>query len=218
VLALVLPLPAQSHQGAVRLPARRVVRRGAFWLLAGAILLAGMTELGPSNWLPAFVEQAAAGSRRAGALGLLAFGVTMAAGRLTTSAVIHRVGARGLFLAGGALCAAALLLASVPRGPAWSAAWLALLGFGVAGFWPTILACAGDRFPRAGASMFSLLAATGNSGGILAPIAIGFVGEHAGLHAAMRMLALAPVGAVALVWFVVERSRPSSLGEAPRPA
>jgi len=243
LLVLVLPLPAQAHEGAQRLPARQIVRRGAFWLLVGAIFMSGVTELGPGGWLPAFVQKAAEDSRAAaargqpspwaeaaqdsriadppgqataaektvhdsrlaGALGLLAFGVTMAVGRLTVSAVIYRLGVRRLFLVGGALCAMSLMMASLPVGSIWSAGWLALLGLGVAGFWPTIIATAGDRFPRAGASMFSLLSAAGNLGGVVGPVAIGLVADHSGLHIAMRVMALVPVATLVLIWSGVPR-------------
>ena len=239
LLTLVLPLPTQAHEGEERMPTRQVVRRGAFWLLMGAIFMSGVAELGPSGWLPAFVQQSAKdrrsaatsqaalaaqpvrdspaaaatqpalqaqadeGPRIVGALGLLAFGVTMAIGRLTVSAVIHRLGVRRLFLIGGALCTTSLVMASLPLGSIWSAGWLALLGLGVAGFWPTILATTGDRFPRAGASMFSLISATGNLGGVVGPVVIGLVADRAGLHLAMRLMALVPVAALVLVWFAV---------------
>jgi MFS family permease len=275
LLVLALPLPAHAHEGDRRMPARQVARRGAFWLLVGAIFMSGVTELGPGGWLPAFVRQSAqsrqsaatnrgamplpvrgeghvpethahapqtacehgtqdatpggeaqpaqAGSAAsapqpaaqaqneqenpvAGALGLLAFGVTMAVGRLTTSAVIHRLGVRRLFAIGGALCAASLAMASLPMGPIWSAGWLALMGLGVAGFWPTILATAGDRFPRAGASMFSILSATGNLGGVVGPVVIGLVADCWGLHSAMRLMALVPVAAMVLIGFAVHRN------------
>jgi MFS family permease len=258
LLVLVLPLPTQTHEGDERMPARQVVRRGAFWLLVGAIFMSGITELGPGSWLPAFVRQSAGEQRGAmplpvrgeghvpanhahppqtvcehgtqdastqaalqappdrvdpvaGALGMLAFGVTMAVGRLTVSAVIHRLGVRRLFVIGGALCAVSLVMASLPNipfgplGPIWSASWLALLGLGVAGFWPTILATAGDRFPKAGASMFSLLSATGNLGGVVGPVTIGLVADCSGLNLAMRLMALVPLAALALVWFAVPR-------------
>jgi MFS family permease len=255
LLILVLPLPAHAHEGDQRMPARQVARRGAFWLLVGAIFMSGVTELGPGGWLPAFVRQSAqeghsapttqpalaaragqagpaeATSRPAvqaqaeqeprvvGALGLLAFGVSMAVGRLTVSAVIQRLGVRRLFVIGGALCAVSLAMASLsresigsvswlaflPLGPIWSASWLALLGLGVAGFWPTILATAGDRFPRAGASMFALLSATGNLGGVVGPVTIGLVADRGDLYLAMRLMALVPVAALVLVWFAVRR-------------
>ena len=44
---------------------------------------------------------------------------------------------------------------------------LAVLGLGVSGLWPTILSLAGDRFPQAGASMYSLLHTSGNLGGLV---------------------------------------------------
>lgn len=201
VAVLVVPLPTQTHEGPDRLRARRVIRHGAFWLLLAAILLAGVAEIGPSAWLPAFVEQATGGTRQAGGLGLVFFGLTMAAGRLGTSALVGWLGPRRMFIAGAALSAACLLLsaycAAVLQSSLLTVGALTVLGLGVAGMWPTIVGCAGDKYPRAGASMYSLLAATGNFGGVIGPAAIGLASGSLGLGGAMAALAAAPVlGAV----------------------
>ncbi|MCG3178718.1 MAG: hypothetical protein BIFFINMI_01047 [Phycisphaerae bacterium] len=189
-----LPLPRQSHEaGSVREPTRRLLRRGPLLLLVLAIFLGGATELGPASWTPTLLERSIGGSRLLGGLVLILFGVTMAAGRLSCSFLVDRLGPRRMFLGGGAICAVSLLLASLPVGTGFTVFWLAVLGFGVAGFWPTILGCAGDRFPRAGASLYSVLSAAGNLSGVAAPVAMGFAGEAWGLPAAMRLLILAPL-------------------------
>ena len=64
-------------------------------------------------------------------------------------------------------------------GPAWSVFWLTVFGFGVSAFWPTIMACAGDRYPQAGASMYSLLAAAGCFGGAVGPMTVGLTADGA---------------------------------------
>ena len=194
-----LPLPRHSHEGPARAPTRRLVLTGPFIILFFGIFLAGVTELGPSSWLPAFVEGAAGDSRAQGGLGLLAFGVTMAVGRLFISTVVHRLGARRLFVISGAFCCASLLLASWPLGPWFKITWLAVLGLAVSGFWPTILGCAGDQFPKAGASLFSLLSAAGLGGGVAGPVAIGFIADHHSLNIAMAVLAVVPVIALILL-------------------
>jgi len=199
VAALFLPLPAQSHQGSDRLHTRRIVFSGPFVMLFLVMFLSGATELGPSAWLPAFIEKAIQGSRTQGGLGLMFFGATMAVGRLGASALVHRLGVKRLFAAEGILCSASLLLAAMPVGAWFSLCWLTVLGFCVACFWPTALAWAGDQFPRAGASMFSLLSAAGAFGGVAAPVAIGVIADRLSLNVAIALLAAAPLLALALV-------------------
>lgn len=196
VMAL-LALPSQSHEGRQRLPARQIVRTAAFAMLLLSIFLAGLTEIGPSSWLPGYIEQAIGGTRFEGGMGLLLFGVAMALGRLSNSALVNRLGPRRLFIIGGAICAGCLLLAALPLGQGrlaalWPVVWLTVLGLGVAGFWPTIMGCAGDRYPAAGASMFSLLSAAGNFGGVVGPHSIGLLGQSIGLRLGMAILAAAP--------------------------
>jgi len=199
VLVLILPLPGQSHAGPQRQPVRRLLGRGSFWLLMAAIFLGGAAEMGASGWLPNFIEEATKASRALSGLGLAAFGATMAVGRLAASFLAHRLGPRRLLLAGGLLCAIGLGLAALPVGAGLSIFWLAVAGLGVAGFWPTILGCAGDRFPRAGASMFSLLSAMGAAGCTIGPLAVGVIAEKSSLPVALGALAVAPLLALACI-------------------
>ncbi len=55
------------------------------------------------------------------------------------------------------------------------------MGLAVACLWPSMLAVAADRFPHGGASMFALLAAFGNGGGILMPWLVGVVSDAASM-------------------------------------
>ena len=190
---LFLRLPTSSYEGPTRLALRRILRKGPFLLIVGGIFLAGVTEMGPSSWLPNFVEEATHASQAIGGVGMLLFGVTMIAGRLSAAVMVERLGLRRFFVVGSVLCTASLLLAAAPVGTVFTISWLCVLGFGVAGFWPTILACAGDRFPQAGASMYSLLSASGCFGAAVAPIAIGLAAGHLGLAGAMAMLVVAPL-------------------------
>jgi len=201
-----LPLPRRLHSGSDRLPTRQLMRMRSFLLLLFAMLLSGITEIGPSQWLPAYIEEGISGTQTGGAIGLLVFGITMATGRVLNSYLIQRLSLRRYFLAGGVLCAAGLLLAAVPTTVFVTVVCLAIVGFGIAGFWPTILACAGDSFPKAGASMFSLMGAMGNSGGIVGPVLIGAVAERWGLRAGIGLLTVAPV-MLAIVLLVVLRNR-----------
>jgi fucose permease len=187
-----MPLPPHSHEGPARMPTRLVAGQVEFLILAAAIFLAGVTELGPSQWLPAYVEQAAGSARSTSALGLLLLGVMMAAGRLGNSYLARHAGPNTLVLAGAAVAATGLVLSALPA-PAWfTVACLAMLGLGVSGIWPSVLSLAGNRFPQAGAAMYSILSAGGNLGGLAGPLAIGLIAQAGGLRLAMGLLALCP--------------------------
>jgi fucose permease len=204
-------LPSHAHEGAERLTSRRLVRSPVFWILGATIFLTGVSELGPAQWLPAFVEKVASLSpdasaaadplraRRLGMIGMLLYGLAMTAGRTGSAWAARRFTASAMLSIGSAIVAGGLLLAcALPQ--AWAAiAFLAVSGLGVAALWPTTLALAGDRFPQAGASMFALLPAMGNLGGVTGPLVIGCVAEVASLRAGMAVLAAAPLLIILLV-------------------
>ncbi len=202
-LFALMPLPRHSHQGHQRMPVQQLLSHSAFVFVLLSIFMAGVTELGPSQWLPAYLEQAAGSSRSTSALGLLLLGLTMAAGRLGNSFVARHTNPRWLVSGGAAVSLIGLLLAALPSGPLPSIASLGLLGLGISGVWPSLLSLAGNRFPEAGATMYSLLSASGNLGGLVGPLTIGLVAQVAGLRLAMAALASAP--AAILVLAVVDR-------------
>ena len=56
-----------------------------------------------------------------------------------------------------------------------------------------MLAASADRFPQGGATMFALLAALGNAGGIFMPWAIGLAADRWTLKAGLAMSAACPL-------------------------
>jgi MFS family permease len=206
VLLLLIPLPPHCHEGPARMPSRLVVRHVEFLLLAGVIFLAGVTELGPSQWLPSYVEQATGSTRSTGALGLLALGTMMAAGRLGNSFLARHASPKALVRVGAAVAATGLVLSALPA-PAWcTVACLAMFGLGVSGIWPSVLSLAGNRFPQAGATMYCVLQTSGNVGGLVGPLALGLIAQGTGLRVAMGLLALCPV--LILLLLAIYRERP----------
>lgn len=215
VASAVLALPRQVHQGEVRLRARTLIRRPIFWLLAVAMILAAATEMGPANWLPSFVQGLAspgdptAGSNLLAGVGLVLFGSLMAAGRFMASAMETRLGVRRLLAGAAVACMVCLAAVALPFGTVYRVVCLGIVGFSVACLWPTLLAVAGDRFPQAGASMFSVLSAVGAIGCAAAPVALGCLGSLFGsLAPAMAALALAPA-LILIVSFRLRGSRRS---------
>ncbi len=199
VASALLVLPRQAHHGQVRVKVRSLVSRPIFWLFVLAMLMAGATEMGPFNWLPTFVQGLVPGksarmAELAAGAGTVLFGILMATGRFLTSARAGRWGIRPLLLITSSLCIICLAATALPLGVAYRTACVALVGLGVACMWPTLLAAAGDRFPDAGASMFSSLSAAGSLGCAAAPAVVGWVGQVSGsLPLAMASLTIAPV-------------------------
>ncbi|MAE60958.1 MAG: hypothetical protein CMJ49_06320 [Planctomycetaceae bacterium] len=207
VAVAVIRLPQQSHEGDDRQGTRQILSHGVFWLLSAGIMLGAITELGPAEWIASFIEIATEQMEQAetaAALGLLLFAVSMAVGRLCVSRIVDRLGARRLFVSACLVCVVCIVLAAAPLG-AWlgerldtwlTVFWLAALGFAVSGLWPTVLGCAGDRFPRGGASMFAMLGAMGSLGGFIGPVTIGAVADAHNLRVGLGVLAAAPLLAV----------------------
>lgn len=196
---LFLPLPAHSHEGPHRQRARRLVTLPSFIVPLAVIALAGMAELGPSQWLPAYVVKATGGSRGAGTLGLALLGMVMALGRFGNSYLANHFHPRQLLIMGAAVAGSGLVLASLPLPTPWVIAFFCLMGLGVAGLWPTTLALSANRFPSAGASMYSVLHASGTLGGLVGPIFIGIVSAGLGLSGGIAILAVAPTLIVVLL-------------------
>jgi MFS family permease len=215
VASAVLALPRQAHRGHVRLKARALALQPAFWLLALAMILAAVTEMGPANWLPSFIQTLAdpggpsGGTNLAAGIGLAVFGSLMAAGRFLTAAMEGRLGIRPVLASAAVVCTVCLAAVALPLGIVFQIICLGLVGFAVACLWPTLLAVAGDRFPQAGASMFSVLSAVGALGCAAAPAAVGWMGSALGsLAPAMAALAVAP----ALILVVAVRLRGGERG------
>ena len=209
-----IPLPAGAHEGGQRMEVWEYLRRGAYLLFILAMLLGAAAEMAASNWLPDYIKRTAETGRLGAGVGLILFGVTMGMARLFVSALVHRLGARRLIILCGVLSSACLLGAAYSANPWITVLWLSLLGFAVAPLWPTILACAGDRFPGAGATMYTILGAAGAFGGLLGPIVFGLITEAASLNAAMAALAVAPV-MLTLVMIGLLRPHPPRTGTLP---
>lgn len=194
--AAFLALPPRTHLGTERARMRTLTALPLFWVLSAALFLGGAAEMGPSNWLPTFVRtlssRDAAHSATMAGVGLMLFGVLMAAGRFLSSAMVRRVGVRKLLALSALLCIVCLLAAGLVPSPIGRAISLGMVGLGVACFWPTLMAVAGDTFPHAGASMFSFLAAVGGLGCAVAPAALGWLADSLGLQIAMACLSVAP--------------------------
>jgi len=210
--AATLELPRQTHHGTLRLRARTLLTRPVFWLLAAVIFLGAATEIGPANWLPSLLTGLSAPGSAVPGIGLVVFGTLMGVGRFMTAWLVRRLGVHRLLALAGGVCAVCLAGVALPLGAVWRVALLGIVGFAVACFWPTVMAMAGDRFPRAGASMFSILSVVVGTGCAAAPVAVGLVAsKFGGLTVGIAALAAAP----ALIVLATLRLRPTDAHQTP---
>ncbi|MEO7649551.1 MAG: MFS transporter, partial [Bryobacteraceae bacterium] len=95
-----------------------------------------------------------------------------------------------------ASCQACAVLFVIGSYAPWPAVALgACVAAGLAGscLWPSMLAASADRFPQGGATMFALLSALGNAGGIFVPWAIGLAADRWTLRAGLALSAVCPL-------------------------
>jgi fucose permease len=150
--------------------------------LAVAIACYVASEVGVSNWLVRFLEQATIGLATSA---LALFWAGLALGRLASAAWSDRFD-HARFAATAALISSIALAAAavVPSLPA-SIFLFGVVGFAFGPVYPLIMAVAGDRFPGRAAAVSGFLAGVAVLGAIVYPPVMGFLSVAAGLGVAM---------------------------------
>jgi fucose permease len=201
VVLCLLPMPSLVEVGTVRIPTGQLLRQRFFLLTMVAIFLGGATELGMAYWLPAYAEKSLGYSPWIAGLAFLGFSLAMTVGRLGMMFLPKTVGPIPLMLF---CCVASALLfpiASFAPIPGLAITACILVGFTGSCLWPTTLAVAADRYPQGGATMFALLGALGNFGGIFMPWLVGVVADHWGLRWGLASATLCPLAMIlTLLW------------------
>lgn len=193
-----LEFPSLAHHNA-RTSVRSLLARGWFILAAAGIFLGGATELGMAQWLPAYAETSLGYPTWIGGGSLLLFSVAMALGRMVVGMIGAHMDAFRMMAWSCATSAVLFALGSFLPVPSLALAACILVGFTGSCLWPTMLAVTADRYPSGGASMFGMLAALGNAGGIFMPWAVGWIADRSNLHWGLAVSALAPILMLPLV-------------------
>jgi len=191
-LSVDLPPLASDKEGG-RTPIRDLYRNSSFVAVNLAIFLGGALELGLAQWLPAYAEMNLGFSKWTGNISLLAFSAAMALGRIFAGLIGRRVDSIRLMLG---CCWTSVVLFLLTCFAPWPAVALASsVAVGLAGscLWPTTLGVAADRFPQGGATMFGLLAAFGNLGGILMPWLVGVTSDWSSLRLGLATSTACPL-------------------------
>lgn len=218
VCLLLFPLPAAlvgifyfqqfpsltSEGGGLTVPS--LLRKKWFLLALVAIFLGGAAEMGMAQWLPAYAERSLGYPSWLGGTSLLLFSVAMAAGRMVIGYAGTKTNPFTLMAWGAGLSVVLFLAGSFLPIPALALTACILVGFTGSCLWPTTLAVTADRYPTGNASMFGLLAALGNAGGIFMPWVVGWVADRHDLHWGLAVSAIAP----ALMFPLILLMRPKS--------
>lgn len=171
-------LPPFAEEGR-RQTLRALVRLPIYLALLLVLFLAGATELSISQWASAFAEKGLGVSKLAADLaGFSLFGVGMIVGRLWFGTRGDMLDLRRLMFWGASLSALTYLTISLSPWPLLSLAACAPAGLFVSMLWPGTLSLSAARFPLAGASMFALLAAAGDTGAAVMPWAVGAIADR----------------------------------------
>jgi len=171
--------------GGQRHTLRRLMRAPAYLLLVLAIGLAGATEVTVAQWTSAFVQRGLGFAKVvADLVGFSLFGVGMIVGRLWFGFKGESDALPRNMAWGAALSAVMCLVMALSPWPVLSLAACGLAGLFVSLLWPGTVSLAAARFPLAGASMFAMLAAAGDTGAGFMPWGVGAIADWAPAHVA----------------------------------
>ncbi|MGI6433278.1 MAG: MFS transporter [Sphaerochaetaceae bacterium] len=168
------PAVAEKH----RTPTPVLLKSRYLLLVIVGMALAGSSEIAMTQWTSAYAEAALGLSKTTGdLLGLSLFAALLGVGRLAYGRLGRRLDLWSVMLGGSLFAAICYLVASLATNPIISLIACAATGFGVALLWPGSIVLATTHFPRAGSSLFALLAAGGTIGAAIGPWALGFVAD-----------------------------------------
>ena len=175
---LLVRIPHFAVQGR-RQTLRALVRIPAYLLAVLALGCAGATEVTLAQWTSAYAECGLGLPKVVADLaGFSLFGIGMIAGRLWFGLKGEAANLARLMIHGAVLTALMCVIMSVAPWPVLALAACACAGCFVSLLWPGVLSLGAARFPLAGASMFALLAAAGDTGAGVMPWLVGVVADQ----------------------------------------
>jgi MFS family permease len=162
-------------------------------VVLGVIILGmALSEGSANDWLPLIVVDGFGQSAALGSIIYAFFGLAVAVGRFCGGAAIDRFG-RAPVMRVSALTAAVGIACVASASNLWIGGFGVLLwGLGTSLGFPVALSAAGED-ARHGAQRVGLVVAVGYSGYLVGPPLLGFLGEHAGLRAAILVVLVAVI-------------------------
>ena len=174
-----VPLPAKipEHE---KMPSRKMLLHPVFLLSFGAIAFGAASEVTISQWTATYLQNGLGIPRIwANLLGMGGFALMLGLGRTLHGLWGHKVSLSRLLILSCMGAMVCYLTISVSPFPVIGLLGCAGAGFCVSILWPGTLSLASSHLPKAGASMFALLAAGGDIGGSVGPWLVGTITDFA---------------------------------------
>jgi MFS family permease len=167
-------------------PARRSAREISviIWILGLLALCGQLGEGSAGDWSAVYIRDLGS-SPGVAAIGLAAFSVTMAAGRVIGDRLAMRLGSVRLVRYSGLVAGLGLAGGLLIRSPLAAIVGFALLGAGLAGIFPQIVSSAARLDPEHAGRNIGRIAAVAYTGLLGGPVAIGAVAAGVGLRGAL---------------------------------
>jgi MFS family permease len=192
-----------------------IFRRPSFFVWFALMLLTSSTELAPGQWVDLALTNIV-GMR--GILLLVFVSGIMFVMRHFAGPIAHRISSVGLLFVSSILALAGLWLMGHANSPTTAIVAAAVWGMGVCFMWPTMLAIAGERYPRGGSWTMGLMGSAGAIAIYFLLPKLGAIYDQAKIKAAGGEAALAGLQGEALNKVVVQASSESFLTIAIFPA
>ncbi|MGE0041731.1 MAG: sugar MFS transporter [Vicinamibacterales bacterium] len=203
---LAFPAPPGTRAPLTWPDVRGVVGAPGFaWFLL-ALACQGGNEASLAGWMTAYLSSRGFGSRAAlGTLGL--HWTAIVASRAAAGLLVERVGKRAVITAGAAAASGGTLLLVCAPTPATLVAGAVVAGLGISSVFSTVLAAAGDRYTHRTGTMYGVLLAGAQLGGMALPSAVGAIAEARGLAAGLGLLVVTTAVVGAVMWRVGGKGR-----------
>ncbi len=147
-----------------------------FLLVLIGIFFAGATELSISQWTSAFAESSLGLRKEVGdLLGVTLFALFLGGTRTLYGTLGKKIDLLKAMRVGSILCFGMYLVAAFSPSPLISLIACVLCGLGSALLWPGSVVNGANHFPKAGASLFAVLAAGGAAGAAFGPWLVGLI-------------------------------------------
>lgn len=187
---------------------RQVLAAPGFVWFVLALACQGGNEASLAGWLTAYLGSRGLSSSAALAtLGL--HWVAIIASRVVAGLVIERVGVRAVIVSGAATASAGTLLLVTSSTPPALVASAVVAGLGISSVFSAVLAAAGDRYPRQMGTMYGVLLAGAQLGGMTLPWGVGQIAGARGLDAGLTLVVVTTAAVGVLMW------RPAGPGRRP---
>jgi predicted MFS family arabinose efflux permease len=177
-----------------------IARDGGLWILGIMALMSMIPEGAVLDWAAIYLSKELGAGVFASGLGFAFFAGAMAIMRFAGDGLRGRYGAVKTLRVSALVAASGLALGGVSPTAGMAILGFAIAGLGVANLVPILFSAAGNRAGLPPGIGISTVTMVGYSGILVAPSAIGFVGEHIGfrityLGIVLMLLALAAMAA-----------------------